>query len=272
MAVIDNPGIAWVTGASSGIGKALSLALAKRGWTVIASARSRPKLDLLAASASANGRIIPLPVDTTDADAVAAVVRDIARDHGPIDLAILNAGTHRPITVDSFDREAFATLVNTNLLGTVNCLAALLPQFIERRGGEIAIVASMTGYRGLPTASAYGATKAALINMCEALRPELELHEVSLRLINPGFIDTPLTRLNPFKMPFLISADAGAEAMIRGLHSRRFEITTPRRMAFVMKLLRIMPSWLYLAVARRITPAPAEQLAKADRTRETESA
>ena len=143
-------------------------------------------------------------------------------------------------------------------MGTVNCLAALIPIFSRRQQGEIAVVASQTGYRGLPTAAAYGATKAALINMSESLRPELELHNVSLRLINPGFIDTPLTRKNPFQMPFLISAEASARQILKGLATKRFEITTAKRMAYAMKLLRLMPNWLFLAVARRITPAPGD--------------
>ena len=249
MAVIDTPGVAWVTGASSGIGRALCLALSGRGWTVVASARRAPLLAALAEAAHGPGRIIAAAVDTTDPEAVAATVNRIVDEHGPIDLAILNAGTHIPTPVSDFDLEAIRHLVDVNLIGTANCLAALLPRFMARRAGEIAVVASLTGYRGLPTASAYGATKAALINMCESLRPELELHDVSLRLVNPGFIDTPLTRLNRFPMPFLIPAEAGADAILRRLRSRRFEITVPRRMA---------PNWLFLAIARRITPTPAD--------------
>ena len=255
MATIDHPGIAWVTGASSGIGRALALELAGRGWTVIASARNEDALTSLTADAE-GGTIVPLPLDITDRAAVEMAVRTVVTDHGLIDLAILNAGTHIPTPAEDFRSEIVATLVETNLIGTVNCLAALLPSFLARRGGEIAVVASQTGYRGLPTAAAYGATKAALINMCESLRPELELHDVSLRLINPGFIDTPLTRQNPFEMPFLITAEASAKQIVRGLGTRRFEITTAKRMAFAMKLLRLMPNWLFLVVARRITPAP----------------
>jgi len=256
MAIIDHPGLAWVTGASSGIGRALALELAARGWTVIASARNEDALRELRQAASAKGRIVPLALDITDDEAVDRAVRSIIADHGKIDLAILNAGTHVPTPSEDFRRATVQMLVATNLMGTVNCLAALMPFFTARRGGEIAVVASQTGYRGLPTAAAYGATKAALINMCESLRPELELHGVSLRLINPGFIDTPLTRRNTFEMPFLISAEAGAKQILKGLATKRFEITSPKRMAFIMKLLRLMPNWLFLIVARRITPVP----------------
>ena len=136
------------------------------------------------------------------------------------------------------------------------CLPPSCRHSLRAAAGEIAVVASMTGYRGLPTAAAYGATKAALINLAEALRPELELHNVSLRLVNPGFVDTPLTRKNRFPMPFLIAADKAAGTILKGLASRRFEITVPRRMAVLMKLLRLLPNRLFLMVARRITPAP----------------
>lgn len=253
---LRRPGLAWVTGASSGIGRELALQLAARGWRVIASARDEEALARVAAEAEGPGAVVPLALDITDASAAARAVATIASEHGELDLAILNAGTHRPTPADAFDRETVAMLVATNLMGTVNCLAPLLPVFIKRRRGEIAVVASLTGYRGLPTASAYGATKAALINLCESLRPELELHDVSLRLVNPGFVETPLTQKNTFPMPFLISAKDGARMILKGLEGTRFEIAVPRRMAIAMKLLRLMPNWLYLAVARRITPRP----------------
>ena len=259
MGVVDKPGLAWVTGASSGIGRELAVALCMRGWKVVASARGEAPLAELVAAAPGGGEIVALPLDITDVAAVDKALAGILAAHGPIDLAILNAGTHIPTPAENFDRNAVRTLVDTNLMGTVNCLGALLPNLIERRGGEIAVVSSMTGYAGLPTAAAYGATKAALINMCEALRPELELQGVSLRLVDPGFIDTPLTRLNRFPMPFLISADKGAAAILKGLGTRRFEITVPRRMAFLMKLLRVLPYPLFFAVTRRITPAPGNR-------------
>lgn len=254
MSVIDRPGLAWITGASSGLGRALALELAARGWKVAVSARNASALRDLAAEA--DGTILPFPLDITDPGAVRGTVRAIMAVHGPIQLSILNAGTHRPTPAEDFQQEDAAMLVETNLLGTTNCLAALLPHAIERGRCEIAIVASQTGYRGLPTAAVYGATKAALINMAEALRPELKQHGVSLRLINPGFVDTPLTRRNTFPMPFLISAEDSARQILHGLATHRFEITTPRRMAFFMKLLRLMPNWLFFVVAKRMTPAP----------------
>lgn len=256
MAVIDSPGVAWVTGASKGIGRAVTLALARRGWTVAASARSEVELAEVVREASPNGRVVAFPVDITDAPGIAATAAAIRAGLGPIDLAILNAGTHIPIAADAFDLAAFRKLVETNLMGAANCLAALLPDFIARRAGEIAVVSSVSGYVGLPTTAGYGATKSALITMTEALRPECDLHGVSLRLICPGFVDTPLTQKNPFGMPFLISTEKAADAIVRGLATRKFEIVFPWQMRLGMKFLQLLPYPLFFAIARRITPAP----------------
>lgn len=259
MATLDQPGIAWITGAGSGIGRSLALALAARGWTVAISGRKEAALDMVAAETDGPGSIVPYPVDITNPEATEETVAAIERQLGAIDLAVLNAGTHVPVSAASFSRDDVVALIETNLVGTVNCLAALLPRFVARHGGEIAVTASMTGYRGLPTSAGYGATKAALINTCESLRPELERERVSLRLINPGFVDTPLTRLNRFPMPFLIDADRAAAIILRKLAGRRFEITVPWQMALLLKLLRLLPNRLALAVTRRVTPA-AEDL------------
>lgn len=261
MISIDRPGIAWITGASKGIGRELALTLAARGWTVAISARNAADLKAVADDPRALGRVSAYVADTTDGLGVAAVVNRISSDHGPIDLAILNAGTHIPVAADQIDPAAFATLVQTNLMGTVNCLAALTPGMIARRSGEIAVVASMTGYFGMPTSAAYGATKAGLINMCESLKPELDYHGVSMRLVNPGFVDTPLTQRNPFPMPFLVPAPKAAELIIRGLGRRRFEITVPWQMAIGMKLLRLLPYPLLFAAMRRIVPKDSKDRA-----------
>jgi NADP-dependent 3-hydroxy acid dehydrogenase YdfG len=171
-----------VTGAGKGIGRALALKLATRGWTVAVSARTEQDLLSLAAAASGlPGAIVPV-LDTVDVIATAAAVQRIQQEIGALNLAILNAGTHRAISAQNFDAAVVKSLMDVNFLGTVNCLSAILPSFIERHSGKIAVVASVAGYRGLPTAAAYGATKAALINMCEALKPELDRLGVGLTL------------------------------------------------------------------------------------------
>jgi NAD(P)-dependent dehydrogenase (short-subunit alcohol dehydrogenase family) len=243
--------VAWITGAGKGIGRELARRLASEGWVVAVSARTEGDLASLVAEC-APARIVAMPLDVTDLAATARTVSEIERQCGPIDLAILNAGTHTPMGAGDFSVETVTNLMDTNLMGTVNGLSQLLPRFIERKKGHAAVVASLAGYRGLPGAAAYGASKAALINMCEALRPELEGHGVRLTLINPGFVDTPLTRRNDFPMPFLISTEKAVDHIIRGLNGNAFEIAFPRRFAALMKVLRILPDRMFLALTRRM--------------------
>ena len=208
-------------------------------------------LETLAAEAP-GGRIHTFPLDVTDAKAASRTVREIEERLGPVDLAILNAGTHTPTTAENLSADHFRHLVETNLMGTVNGMAPILEKFRARSRGQLAVVASLAGYRGLPGAAAYGATKAALINMCEALKPELEQAGIKLTLINPGFVDTPLTAKNDFPMPFLMSAEGAASCIARGLETGAFEITFPRRFAFLMKVLRLLPHPLFFALTRRM--------------------
>ncbi len=243
--------IAWITGAGKGIGRALALQLAAEGWTVAASARTQADLTSLELSGPA-GRIHGFALDITDAARTAQIVAAIERDLGDIDLAVLNAGTHIPMSANDFASDTVRRLVETNLMGTVYGLEAVLDRLRQRRRGHVAVVASLAGYRGLPTSAAYGATKAALINMCEALKPELEPLGIRLTLVNPGFVKTPLTDKNDFEMPFLMDVDDAARAVVRGLHRERFEITFPWRFAMMMKLLRHLPDSLFFALTRRM--------------------
>jgi short-subunit dehydrogenase len=245
--------IVWITGAGKGIGRALARELAAKGWVVAVSARTAADIATLAEEcAGLAGRIVAFPLDVTDAAAIIVTLQRIEAELGPLDLAVLNAGSHEPVKAKTFEVALFRRLVDVNLMGTVNCLAALLPIFLARKGGEIAVVASVAGYRGLPTAAAYGATKAALINMCEALMPELERDGVRLRLICPGFVDTPLTRKNTFPMPFMVSPETAARAIVAGLAKSRFDIVFPWPMALAMKTLRILPYRLFFRVTRRM--------------------
>ncbi len=243
--------LTWIIGASSGIGHALALRLARDGATVVASAR---RADALAAlERDGAGRIVAWPLDVTDRAAVGAAVAAIEAAHGTVARANLNAGTHIPMSADDFSAATLRTLVDINLMGTANALEVLLPRMSARRAGQIAVVASLAGYRGLPTAAAYGASKAALIAMCEALKPDCDRLGIKLQVVNPGFVDTPLTRRNEFKMPFLMPVDAACDAFVRGLASDRFEIVFPRRFAAIMKAMRILPYRLYFAAVRRMT-------------------
>ncbi len=244
---------AWITGASSGIGRALALALAKQAVVVAASAPSRTELEGLAAE-SGNGGILPAPLDVNDRAAVGAAVEAAIRVfRGPPDLAVLNAGTFVPMPAAAFDAERFRAQIEVNLMGVVHMLEALLPAYLAARRGQIAIVASVAGYRGLPTAAAYGATKAALINLAESLKFDLDRAGVKLQIVNPGFVKTPPTERDDFEMPFLMPVDAAARRMIAGMQSSRFEIAFPRRLTWRLKLLRLLPYRAYFAITRRRT-------------------
>ena len=214
----NDKGVVWITGAGKGIGRAVALRFAREGRTVAASARTEADLDALAREAAGMpGLILPVPLDITDAAAAERAVQDIEASTGHIGLAILNAGTHVPEHAEGFDLGAFEKVVAVNLISTAKCLAAILPPMLQRRAGRIAVVSSVAGYRGLPSAAAYGATKAALINLAESLAPEMAGKGVTMTLINPGFVDTPLTRKNDFPMPFLISAEDAADRLRDGV-------------------------------------------------------
>jgi len=246
----DAEKVAWITGASSGIGRSLAILLALDGWTVAISARNTLELEVLAKSLET--KIHAFPLDVTDEDATEITARDIETRLGPISLAVFGAGTYRRDSLSAFNAAMIRDMVGLNIMGTVNCMQAIMPAMTARRSGRIAVMASVAGYTGLPGAAGYGATKAALINMCEALYPELERQGVQMTLINPGFVDTPLTRQNDFPMPFLISSEKAAEHILRGLERGQFEIAFPWRMKVAMKLLKALPPSLRFALTRRM--------------------
>jgi len=243
--------LAWITGGGSGIGRALALLLAGAGWRVAVSGRRSEALQEVV-DAGAPNRILALPLDVTDRSAIAAGLQRLTTEQGPIDLAVLNAGDYRPMPLRDYDPGLFEYLMEVNFMGPVNCIAALLPWMRQSRHGQILINASLAGYCGLPKGAPYGASKAALINMAEALAPELARQGIRLRLINPGFIRTRLTERNSFPMPFLADPEEMAEAIARQLNGDRFEILYPRRLALLMKLLRMLPYKLFFAVTGRM--------------------
>jgi len=246
-------GLAWITGASSGIGRQLALELVRRGWTVAATARRAEELEKLAAEVP-TGRILAVPADVTEPEPLATAVRALeARVGRPIALAVLNAGTYLPDSAEAFDLASFTLQVKVNVLGTANALAAVMPAMIARRSGQVAIVSSVAGYRGLPRAIAYGATKAALIAMSESLKFDLDRAGVTISLINPGFVKTPLTDKNDFPMPFLMPVERAAERIADGLARGRFEIAFPWRFVAILKTMRILPYCVYFALVGRTT-------------------
>lgn len=242
-------GVAWVTGASTGIGRALSLQLAGAGYTVAATARSADKLETLSAqSAALKGRIIAFACDVTDAAAMTDLVQSIEASAGPVALAVFNAGNYEPAKADRLDGAAFRATYEVNLFGVLNGLIPVSRVMHRRGGGQIMLVGSVSGYGGLPLASAYGASKAALINMAESLKFDFDRMNIRLQIANPGFVDTPLTGKNEFAMPALMGVEAAAGRMMAGLQSGAFEITFPRRFTWALKAVNLLPYRLYFAV------------------------
>lgn len=244
--------VAWVTGAGTGIGRALARRLAESGWIVAASARTARDLNSLAAEVL--GRITSFQLDVTDEKACAATAAAIEASLGPIDLAVFNAGSYFPTTAEDFSVANFRRTVDVNLMGEINCMGPIVPSMIARRSGHIVLMSSLTGYVGLPTAASYGATKAALISVAQAFKPDFERFGVTISVINPGFVKTPLTDKNTFPMPFLIGTDEAIDHIMRGIESRRFEIAFPWQMSAAVRLLAWLPNWLKFAITRRMLP------------------
>lgn len=239
----------WITGASSGIGAELAVSLARAGANVSVSARSGDKLDAVCARQTG---IYAVPLDVTDQEAVVAAIRSMEQVRGPIDLAVLNAGVWQPSTPGVFEGEVAAYSMDVNYYGVATAIAALLPSMKQRRAGQIAIVSSVAGYRGLPKSTYYGPTKAALINLAECLQPELAPEGIKIQMINPGFVDTPMTRRNDFPMPFLMTVEDAVEEISKGLHSDKFEIAFPWQLVALLKIGRVLPYRLYLWLMSRI--------------------
>ena len=253
----------WIVGASSGIGEALALALARRGAHLALSARGRERLEAVCAACDAAAR----PAHHTDPPAPAlALALDLsrvdelerARDQllaawGGVDLVVFNAGTYRPLRAWELSAQAVRETLETNLVGTMSATAAVLPTLLAQGEGAIALVGSVAGYGGLPKATVYGPSKAALINFAEVLHLDLSPRGIGVFLIDPGFVATPLTAQNDFAMPALQTPAQAADAIVDGFARGDFEIHFPKRFTCVLKLLQLLPRRLYFALIRRAT-------------------
>ena len=239
----------WITGASSGIGRQLAIDLAAKGATVAVSARS---VEALAGLASENANIHAFPLNVTDLAACRKTAKSIESDIAPIDLVVAAAGIWIIRDVVSFSAQDSAQAMRVNYEGAANIIDAVLPSMMARRAGHIAPMASVAGYRGIPRAVTYAPSKAALICMAETLRPDAARHGIKVQIINPGFVRTPMTDVNDFPMPFLMEPVDASQRIIAGLQSRRFEIVFPKRLALVMKLLRVLPYALYFWLMGKI--------------------
>ncbi len=239
----------WLVGASTGIGRALAEQLHALGATVIVSAR---KMDALQAFADQHPGSIALPLDVSDGPAVKAAA-EAALAAGPLDLVCYCAGHYHAMRATAIDLPDLLRHHEVNTVGALHVLAAITPAMVARGQGHISLVSSVAGFRGLPQSLAYGPTKAALINLAETLYLDLQPRGLGVSVINPGFVETPLTAQNEFHMPALISPQQAAQAILQGWARGEFEIHFPKRFTRLMKLLRLLPYPLYFAVVRRIT-------------------
>ena len=236
----------WVIGASTGIGRATAEALLQRGVRVAVSARNAQALQHIDGA-------LALPLDVTDAAALQAAMQRIAHDWGGLDVLLYCAGTYRPLRATAFDLQSALQHDDVNYRGALHALAAVLPTLIAQRAGHLAVVSSVAGFGGLPQALAYGPTKAALINLAETLYLDLHPLGIGVHVINPGFVETPLTAQNTFAMPALITPEQAASALIAGLEAGRFDIHFPRRFTLWLKLLQLLPRSLYFRIVSRFT-------------------
>jgi len=233
----------WITGASSGIGRALAIKFANEGWQVAVSARRENLLQDLNKN---NLNIHSFPLDIKDETKAKKVFQDIIEKFQTIDICVFCTGIHDPESEKKLSIEKIREIMETNFFGTVNCIMAVNAYFRERKNGHISIVSSVAGYRGFPAASGYCASKAALTSLAESLFFDFKRYNVRISLVSPGFIKTPLTDKNKFPMPMIKSPEYAAEKMFIGLTKKNtFEIHFPKTFTIIVKLLKIMPNWLF---------------------------
>ncbi len=252
-----NPGIkdwngrvVWLVGASSGIGLALAEQLAAQGAKVAVSARQAEPLQRFVHTHPGG---LALPVDVTEPEAVARAAGLLRQHYGRLDHVVYCAGHYRAQRATAFDLADMLRHQQINYVGALHVLDAVLPTLLAQRSGHISLISSVAGFRGLPQGLAYGPTKAALINLAETLYLDLQPRGVAVSVVNPGFVETPLTAQNEFPMPGLITADKAAQEIIVGWRRGEFEIHFPKRFTRMLKLLGLLPHRWYFAAVRKGT-------------------
>jgi NAD(P)-dependent dehydrogenase (short-subunit alcohol dehydrogenase family) len=245
-------GSAWVTGASSGLGRAVALELARRGFAVYATARRADALAALTAEAAGlSGRIIAMPGDVADRAEIAALHQRIEAE-GPLALVVFAAGGAYRDAPGDFGGEAFQRTFALNVQGVANAVNPAFNAMRARGRGQIAFIGSLIGYGGVPNAYAYGPSKAAVISLAVGLKFLGDAHNVRIQIVNPGYVRTPLTAGNRYPMPFLMEADEAARRVCDGLARGGFEVRFPRRFALLVRLVQSLPYPLFFALFRAV--------------------
>ena len=227
----------WIVGASEGLGRALAQGLSERGAHLVLSARNADRLAEICATLP-NARAVPF--DVTDLEAVRRAVAEV----GEVDGLVYNAGAYEPMRTGDWDTEAVLSMTDVNYTGALRVLGETVPVFVSAGRGDITLIGSLSGYRGLPAAVGYAASKAALVSLAETMRFDLAGTGVTVRIVNPGFIKTRLTEKNNFKMPMLMSVEDAAERVIKAMSRRRFRTDFPAPFSWVIRLLDYLPDIL----------------------------
>ena len=237
--------VALITGASSGIGEALAVELAKQGWKLGLIARRLDRLTELSDKLRSQGATVSaVAADVGERSEIVAAITQLAADLGSIDLLIANAGLGQPEFLDPFSVDRIEAMIRVNLLGVIYTIEGVLPEMLRRQQGHIAVVSSMAAYRGLPGSAGYCASKAGISRFMEGLRISLAEHRITTTTIHPGFVRTPMTDANKFKMPFLVEPADAARRIVRALNRRVKVYNFPWQMNLLMRLLHLLPDWL----------------------------
>ncbi len=241
----------WITGGSTGIGKALAIKFAKEGWNVAISARRE---NLLKEISDKNENIYGFPLDVTDKSKCREVFMQIQSKFQDVDICFFSTGTWNPKKEKDIDVEQIEDVFKVNFFGTLNSIKAVEEYFKNKKEGIITIVSSIAGYRGLPNSTGYGPSKSALNNLAESLYFDFARSNVRVCLVSPGFIKTPMTDKNDFKMPFLKTTEYAAEKIYDGLiNSNVFEIHFPKSLTLILKILSFLPSKIYFSLVGKMT-------------------
>lgn len=253
MAEISDPRVAFVTGASSGIGRGLALRLAADGYAVGVAARRVHRLDeVVEAIRGGGGRAVACPCDVTDRAEVGRAVARTVSELGPVDLLVANAGVSGTTDVRAFQAGGVEWVLRVNFLGAVYAVEAVLADMLDRNRGHLVAVGSLAGYNGIPRSAAYSASKAALHNFFESLRLDLRETGVDVTILTPGYIETELTARNDHPMPLLVDLDDALDRMMPAIRRRRALLAFPRPLSTLARVGQILPTWLFDALASRI--------------------
>ena len=243
--------VIWITGGSSGIGKSLAYKFANEGWQVAISARRE---NLLKEISESNEKIKSFPLDVTDKVKCKEVFEQIKNYYGDLDICFFSTGTWSPKEEKDIDVEQIENVFKVNFFGTMNSIKAVEGHFKNKKNGIITIVSSIAGYRGLPNTTGYGPSKSALISLAESLYLDFERYNVRVCLVCPGFIKTPMTDKNDFKMPFLKTSEFAADKIYDGLiNKKQFEIHFPKELTLTLKFFKLLPSKIYFYLVKKLT-------------------